>query len=215
MVKRKLYNKDQPLTLPNGTILSNTDVAFVMINSKGKPCSTIDNTTGETVGGVTYVRTDNNGEFEVSLFPNSRGAVPTFYLVRAMYDGFSEVTAAMPDGIKPIKWLEFVHGGIVIPELDLDVVRAIIDDTQTSVEYTWSSEKILQEINSVNSGSSYTFTQSVASPTWEIAHNLNKDILVQIEDTDGNEVEGDLDRTDSNTLTITFSEPVAGKAFIK
>lgn len=59
----------------------------------------------------------------------------------------------------------------------------------------------------------YTHTQSLAASTWEITHSMNKYPSVMVTDSTGAEVEGDVQYTGLNTLTIKFSAPFAGKAF--
>lgn len=60
----------------------------------------------------------------------------------------------------------------------------------------------------------YTYTQSTATATWSIAHNLNKYPSVSIVDSSGNMVMGEVSYTDSNNLTVTFSAAFSGKAFL-
>lgn len=59
----------------------------------------------------------------------------------------------------------------------------------------------------------YTHTQSVAAAIWNITHSMNKYPSVMVTDSVGEEVEGDVQYTGLNTLTIRFSAPFAGKAF--
>ena len=60
----------------------------------------------------------------------------------------------------------------------------------------------------------YVHDQQVASTTWNITHNLNKYPAVQIVDTAGDEVIGQVHFNNSNSLTITFTSAFSGKAFI-
>jgi len=60
----------------------------------------------------------------------------------------------------------------------------------------------------------YVHDQSIASTTWTIIHNLNKKPSVRIEDLLKNDIMGEIDYTDNNTVTIQFAIPVAGSAYL-
>lgn len=60
----------------------------------------------------------------------------------------------------------------------------------------------------------YEHVQASASDTWVVQHNLFKYPSVAVVDSAGDEVEGSV-HYDSNTqLTITFSAPFSGKAYL-
>lgn len=61
---------------------------------------------------------------------------------------------------------------------------------------------------------SHIHTQTVASSTWNITHNLNKFPSVSIVDSSNAEVIGEVEHTDANTLIVKFSAAFSGKAFI-
>ena len=61
---------------------------------------------------------------------------------------------------------------------------------------------------------SFVYTQSVASATWNITHNLGKYPSVSVTDSGLSTVYGDVDYTDTNSLTITFKSAFGGKAFL-
>lgn len=58
----------------------------------------------------------------------------------------------------------------------------------------------------------FLFTQSTASDTWVIHHNLNKYPAVVVMDSSGNVVTGDITYDDENQVTITFKGGFKGKA---
>ena len=60
----------------------------------------------------------------------------------------------------------------------------------------------------------YAHNQSTASASWSIAHNLNKYPSVTITDSAGDEVEGEVRYNGLNSLTVSFSAPFAGKAYL-
>jgi len=77
---------------------------------------------------------------------------------------------------------------------------------------------IYEIINFVKAGAvgdlNFTFTQAVASATWNVVHNLGKNPSVSIVDINDQEVFAQVDYIDTNSLTITFSSAQAGKAYM-
>ena len=60
----------------------------------------------------------------------------------------------------------------------------------------------------------FVFTQSVASTTWNITHNLNKYPSVSVVESGLNTVYGDIEYINTNSLTVTFKHAFGGKAFL-
>lgn len=60
----------------------------------------------------------------------------------------------------------------------------------------------------------YTHNQGAASATWSITHNLNKMPAVTVVDSADNVVVGEIEYNDNNSVTITFSGPFSGKAYL-
>lgn len=60
----------------------------------------------------------------------------------------------------------------------------------------------------------FVFTQSTAASSWTIVHNLNKFPSVTIEDTGGNDIEGEIVYDNSNQITLNFSSAFAGTAYL-
>ena len=61
---------------------------------------------------------------------------------------------------------------------------------------------------------SHIHTQTVSSSTWTITHNLNKYPSVSVVDSSNEEVIGEVQHINSNSLTVKFSAPFSGKAFL-
>ena len=59
----------------------------------------------------------------------------------------------------------------------------------------------------------YLHEQTVAASSWEVTHGMGKYPSVAVVDSTGEEVEGEVQYTGLNTLTIKFSAPFAGRAF--
>ena len=60
----------------------------------------------------------------------------------------------------------------------------------------------------------FVFNQPVATATWNIQHNLNKFPSVTSVNINNIEVKGEIEYTDLNNLTITFSAGFSGKAYL-
>jgi len=61
-----------------------------------------------------------------------------------------------------------------------------------------------------------TYTENVTQNTdvWNLEHNLGRFPAVQIVDTAGSVVIGDIQYVDQNNITITFSAPFQGTAYL-
>ena len=60
----------------------------------------------------------------------------------------------------------------------------------------------------------FTFTQASASASWTIQHNLEKYPSVTVIDSANDVVYGNTTYIDENNLTINFSAPFSGKAYL-
>ena len=63
-------------------------------------------------------------------------------------------------------------------------------------------------------GLTYTFNQDTPSITWSINHALERHPSVTIVDSSGNHIMGETRYNDSNNITLTFSAPFAGVAYL-
>lgn len=61
---------------------------------------------------------------------------------------------------------------------------------------------------------SFRHIQNAVSDLWVINHNLNFYPNVTIYDSAGSMVEGTVDHTNAVSLTISFSDPISGKAYL-
>ena len=225
MKKRKISTLSQPLLSPDGTILKNMRVAFVLVDENGRPCDTFDYETGERIAGnPVYVRTDVNGEFEVELFPNTRGTTTTFYLVRVLDAEVDDFVAALEDGSSTIDLIAFKYGGVTITPEQYDLLQGyldrldelltgVIDDENIRTDKTWSSARIISEV--VNPNKAYVFIQDTPATEWLINHGLDRTVNVTLFDTDGALIVTTVSRIDSNSSLAIFSEPMAGEAYVR
>jgi len=68
--------------------------------------------------------------------------------------------------------------------------------------------------NDTFSTGTYTFTQSSAASTWVINHNLSKFPSITVVDSSGNVVVGFETYNSNNQITLTFSAPFSGSAYL-
>lgn len=60
----------------------------------------------------------------------------------------------------------------------------------------------------------YVHTQSVASSTWTINHNLGRLVQVQTFNATGEEFMGGVQQTSINTVVVSMTNPQAGTAVV-
>jgi hypothetical protein len=86
----------------------------------------------------------------------------------------------------------------------------------SSVAYTLESDLVTWNPTEVPSAPTPTFVynQIISAAIWNINHALNKYPSVTIIDTADRTIEGDVTYVDSNNLTVSFTGPFSGKAFL-
>ena len=88
---------------------------------------------------------------------------------------------------------------------------SITSDTQNrTITLTYRDTLSIQETYKF----SHIHNQTVSSSTWSITHNLNKYPSVSIVDSSNEEVIGEVEHVNSNSLIVKFSAPFSGKAFL-
>lgn len=65
-----------------------------------------------------------------------------------------------------------------------------------------------------NTTGAFVFVQETPAYVWNIEHNLGYSPNVFIQDTNGVDIEGIIDNIDAFNLTISFTSPVAGTAYL-
>ena len=106
--------------------------------------------------------------------------------------------------------------------LDIQVCQTstdtgIISWTSTDIQALIDRIEILEVVAAIDEKDlNYVHTQSESDPlaVWTIAHNLDKNPSVRIEDLEGNDIIAQIDYVDTNTLTIIFAIPIAGTAYL-
>ena len=78
----------------------------------------------------------------------------------------------------------------------------------------FSITSIVQSTPFASHGGTTTHTQGSASATWTVTHNLNKFPSVTIVDSEEEQVFGVVDYQSANTIVLTFSAAISGKAYL-
>lgn len=95
------------------------------------------------------------------------------------------------------------------------MIPNVVDDiTSTSATAALSANQgyILNNLINEKQDKNFYFTQTTASNTWVITHNLNKYPSATIIDSAGTEVVGNITYNSLNQITITFSGAFKGSA---
>lgn len=102
-----------------------------------------------------------------------------------------------------------------IEDEDLVPVGKDVPAVWGNIEGILAEQADLQAVlNDLYKRDNYTHTQDVSTTVWNVEHNMGKNPSVECIDTAGSEMIGDVRYITINTLTITFSHPVSGKAYL-
>ncbi len=101
--------------------------------------------------------------------------------------------------------------GFVITIADAEVTNEVLH-TNASGEIRFTPFSTILAETGVND-KNYVHTQSSASATWVVTHNLNKNASVTVVDSANTVVIGQVDYDSLNQITLTFSGAFSGKAY--
>lgn len=93
---------------------------------------------------------------------------------------------------------------MLVPKSELNISDS--NPLRINIESTYYSNNLVAR--------NFTFSQDEAALVWTIEHNLDQYPYVLAKDEFGNTLIGDLVYTDENTVTITFSSPQKGTAYL-
>ena len=99
------------------------------------------------------------------------------------------------------------------------VEKSIISGDEILVRLIRTEEELrskIKDLDILKEGvydKAYEYTQSTASDTWIINHNLNKYPSITVVDSGGNQVYGDVKYLNKNTVELKYSYPFSGTAF--
>ena len=108
-----------------------------------------------------------------------------------------------------------------VSNVELQQLAFAYNNTVTGVDLVSTPTEMTITINRQNAPSISDFrkyahmhTQTLASDTWIVAHNLGKNPSVSIVDSAEEEVIGEVQHVDANNIIIRFSAAFSGRAFI-
>jgi len=107
-------------------------------------------------------------------------------------------------------------GVFVIQSVKLYSKDVIILDVDMRLEngFMNNNDKILISSSYKTLASNYTHNQLTASASWIVTHDLNKKPSVTVVDDGNNVVFADVQYINENTLIITFTGAISGKAYL-
>jgi hypothetical protein len=101
---------------------------------------------------------------------------------------------------------QYVRPGTTVPI----VVNDVILITTPSGTQTFGTTGVAPEPQAL----AYEHTQGAVSNSWVITHNLGFKPNVTVVDSAGTIYEGEITYTNSNSLTVSFSQAFSGKAYL-
>jgi hypothetical protein len=103
---------------------------------------------------------------------------------------------------------QYVRPGETVPtSADIVLIDAPVPGSIAGVNQIVVGGPLAQTI-------AYHHTQNTSSNTWVINHGLNFFPNVTVADSSGSLCEGEIAYTDNDSLTITFSKPFSGVAYL-
>jgi hypothetical protein len=102
---------------------------------------------------------------------------------------------------------QYVRPGSSVPVVVNDV---ILITTPSGTQELWNFQRAALEPQAL----AYEHTQGAVSNSWVINHNLGFKPNVTVVDSAGTIYEGEITYTNSNSLTVSFSQAFSGKAYL-
>ena len=207
LVTRKLTNASEPLLTPDGTLVTNRNIEFVLVDINQEPTDTWDATTHQRINGRVRSRTDANGIFNINLWPNSRGTKNTYYLCIVDHEDIANVIGLIPeDDLSDYSWFDFYSSGnpVDIAKSDLFTQHLSASDPHHVLDTLNQGleGKSAYQVALANgfTGTEQEWLDSLVGPAPEI--NLELSDSISITDSDGN-VAPVLEKLIDNNITST------------
>lgn len=152
--------------------------------------------------------TRNDFEYSVSLFMHIIDKIKVQDL-NSIYRDLKDLLAVLHNYQIP------TYNPLNIPILPYDLTSFFPGAVWGNITGTLSNQTDLWTIlQNLTVQTNYVHDQQVASASWVITHNMGKKPAVSIVDTADDEVIGEVKYNSNNQLTITFSAPMSGKAYL-
>lgn len=127
--------------------------------------------------------------------------------LRRIFDSTFKIFGASADNVN-------VYGEYTVTSISEDNDSLTVNVSAISSNGALSDEAYYSFVDNSGGDKSYAHTQGSASATWNITHNLGKRPSVSVQDSAGSDIIGQVSHTDNNSLTITFSGAISGKAYL-
>lgn len=151
---------------------------------------------------------------ESSLYVNRDRYIETFA------EGYFAEYKKLRYGLKTCKpmtklWLDELRFDLLQYGGNIDFCSQCIDIDLSKIEINFNGGG-RPCCNVIQEGKTFVYNQDCNNPqtVWVITHNLGYVPNVFIEDCTGCDIEGVITVLNNSTITISFSQPVAGKAYL-
>ena len=137
MITREINNIGQPLRGPSGTPLGGIKIEFMLANIRGIPADAIDTTSHEwylpvpvcVVTSPADTDTLKIGEFQVDLWPTSRGDQQVFYRCTVKgVGGARTFVAPLVESVDPLEWDAFSTSGAELEPAEISPFALHVQD---------------------------------------------------------------------------------------
>jgi hypothetical protein len=169
---------------------------------------------------VDYNRTSNTHTSEINLIPAGYWKYEIYEVsyeaVNTIYDATNSPSTEV-DVLTESAENGIVNGRVDIGKLHVHNVEGseeneyvLLDGASDNYIYPYGNPTQISN----NVDKHYTHTQIQALDTWSITHNLQKFPSVTVVDSAGSKVTGEVDYTDINNLTVSFTAEFGGIAYL-
>ena len=111
-------------------------------------------------------------------------------------------------------WYDTGHGTLYIWSQKPDESWGWVSATDVVINDPATEEFVTSLVHDLGGDKNYVHNQTSSASVWTITHNLDKYPSIRVEDSAGNDVIGDYEYTDSNTVVLTFTGAFKGKAYL-
>lgn len=132
MITTRLTNKtdyhSQQLVDESGAVMAGVTICFAICTARGKVVDGWDVAAKQRiVPRYKEVVTDDNGEFEIDLWPTSRG-INVYYRCSVPLSNVSNIIAPLDESTTPVTWFDFMAAGQTLTPTGLSVFSNHIND---------------------------------------------------------------------------------------
>lgn len=120
------------------------------------------------------------------------------------------ITITLPAPMKGL-WYNVINIGTGLVTVFYDIELAVLKQGEQAL--VLANNTTAWWVNKTSPDYQYVHSQTLASSTWTIAHNLNKFPSVTVVDSAGTVVNGEIKYVNKNEVNLIFSSEFSGKAY--